>query len=277
MASYKGSNTMRSFWLILLGVGLALTACNKGAEPLLQEVIPPTPPTDSPPVYTYQVINTFPHDPTAFTQGLVFFDGVVYEGTGLNGQSSLRKVNLESGEVIQQHNLEERFFGEGIVVFEERIIQLTWRSQLAFVYARESFELLSRFNYPTEGWGLTHDGKRLIISDGTATLYFRDPETFAETGRLEVRDGTVPVTRLNELEYIEGQIFANVWQTDRIARIAPDSGQVLGWVDLAGLLSPSERRNADVLNGIAYDPEQGRIFVTGKWWPHLFEIELVRR
>ena len=256
---------------LLLISNLTLFACNKSTTPVEEEIPPP-----APSLYTYEIVNTFPHDPAAFTQGLIFLDGTLYEGTGLNGKSSLRRVTLESGEVRQQHNLETRFFGEGIVGFEQRIIQLTWRSQLAFVYDRDSFELLNQFTYTTEGWGLTHDGQRLIMSDGTATLYFRDPETFVETGRIEVHNDSQPVARLNELEYIEGEIFANIWQTDYLARIAPDSGEVLGWIDLTGLLSPTQRRHTDVLNGIAYDPQNKRLFVTGKWWPYLFEIKLIQ-
>jgi glutamine cyclotransferase len=228
-----------------------------------------------PVLYTYEVINSYLHDPAAFTQGLVYLDGVLYEGTGLNGESSLRQVALETGEVVQVHHLAEQFFGEGITVFGDRIIQLTWRSHVGFVYARETFELLQQFTYPTEGWGLTHDGERLIMSDGTATLYFLDPATFAAVGSIEVRDQG-PVSRLNELEYIDGQIYANVWQTDRIARISPQTGKVTGWINLRDLLLPDDRRQrVDVLNGIAYDAVQKRLFVTGKWWPKLFEIELI--
>ena len=227
--------------------------------------------------YTYQVVNTYLHDPGAFTQGLVFVDGELYEGTGLNGQSSLRQVVLETGEVTRIHRVPDQFFGEGIAVFGDRIIQLTWRSHVGFVYDRQNFELLQQFTYPTEGWGLTHDGERLIMSDGTALLYFLDPETFAPLGSVEVRDQG-PVAALNELEYIDGQVYANIWGTDRIARIAPQTGKVMGWIDLQELLLPEDRRQrVDVLNGIAYDSAQKRLFVTGKWWPKLFEIELIPR
>jgi glutamine cyclotransferase len=226
-------------------------------------------------VSSYRIVEVFPHDPRAFTQGLVFHGGVLYESTGQYGQSSLREVELESGRVLRQRDLDERFHGEGLTLFGERLIQLTWRSRVGFVHDRESFELLDEFRYPTEGWGITHDGRRLIMSDGTDTLHLLDPETLLEIGRLQVRQGDQPVRWLNELEFVEGEIYANVWGTDRIVRIAPATGQVLGWIDLQGLLAPEERARADVLNGIAYDPAARRLFVTGKWWPKLFEIELV--
>ncbi len=228
------------------------------------------------PVYSYSIVNTYPHDPDAFTQGLVFEDGVLYEGTGLHGQSSLRRVELETGDILQMRELSDQFFGEGITIYGERIIQLTWQSNIGFVYDRDSFELLQEFSYSTEGWGITHDGTRLIMSDGTSILHFLDPQTFEEIGHVEVFDDNGPVTRLNELEYIQGEIYANVWQTDRIARVAPDTGRVVGWVDLEGLLSAEDRSEpVDVLNGIAYDAQTDRLFVTGKLWPKLFEIELI--
>jgi glutamine cyclotransferase len=228
------------------------------------------------PVYTYNIVNTYPHDRDAFTQGLVFEDGVLYEGTGLYGNSSLRKVQLETGSVLQIYELPDQFFGEGITIYGDKIIQLTWQSNIGFVYDKDSFELLQEFNYSTEGWGITYDGESLIMSDGTSTLHFLDPQTFEEIGQLAVFDNHGPVTRLNELEYIQGEIYANVWQTDRVARIAPDTGQVIGWVDLRGLLTAEDRSEpVDVLNGIAYDANNDRLFVTGKLWPKLFEIELI--
>jgi glutamine cyclotransferase len=245
------------------------------AAPLTMSA-PPTLDTGSVPVATYRVVNTYPHDPQAFTQGLVYENGHFYEGTGLNGQSTLRKVEIATGNILQIHALSDAYFGEGIAVFGDKIFQLTWRSNVAFVYDKASFEPQGEFAYPTEGWGLTHDGQRLIMSDGTATLYFRDPQTFQELGRVQVYDRNGPVLNLNELEYINGEIYANIWQTDMIARISPQTGQVLGWIDLAGLLSPEERQPpVDVLNGIAYDPAADRLFVTGKRWPKLFEIDLV--
>ena len=233
--------------------------------------------TNEVPVYTYKIINTYPHDPNAYIQGLVIEDGQFYEGTGRYLQSTLRKVEVETGEALQTANLPPEMWGEGITIFEDKIIQLTWHAGIGFVYDRESFELLQMFSYPTQGWGITHDGQRLIMSDGTANLYFRDPDTFAEIGRVEVLNNGQPVTNLNELEYINGEIFANVWHTDRIARIDPDTGRVVGWIDLTGLQSPEDRSQdpEGVLNGIAYDPEHDRLFVTGKYWPKIYEIELI--
>ena len=228
------------------------------------------------PVYSYNIVNVYPHDPDAFTQGLVFEDGVLYEGTGLLGHSTLRRVELETGDILQIRELSDQFFGEGITTYGDRIIQLTWQSHIGFVYDKNSFELLQDFNYATEGWGVTHDGTRLIMSDGTSTLHFLDPQTFQEIDHVEVFDDDGPVTRLNELEYVQGEIYANVWQTDWVARIAPDSGRVVGWIDLEGLLSAEDHSEpVDVLNGIAHDADNGRLFVTGKLWPKLFEIELI--
>ena len=225
---------------------------------------------------SYRIVNTYPHDPEAFTQGLVFADDILYEGTGLRGQSSLRKVDLVSGNILQIRNLPPRYFGEGITVFGNKVIQLTWQAKIGFVYDKKTFQLLGGFNYPTDGWGITHDGNRLIMSDGTSTLRLLDPQTFKEVARIEVHSTDGPVTRLNELEYVKGEIYANVWRTDRIARISPQTGKVLGWIELGGLLSPEDRgRRIDVLNGIAYDAKNDRLFVTGKLWPKLFEIELI--
>lgn len=232
--------------------------------------------TEATPVYGYRVIRTYPHDPRAFTQGLVYDAGELFEGTGIRGQSTLRRVELETGQVRQQHALPAQYFGEGIAVFGDEIIQLTWQSHLGFVYDKASFKLRKQFSYPTEGWGITYDGSRLIMSDGTSNLYFLDPETLAETDRIEVHDEQGPVIRLNELEYIQGEVFANVWQTNRIARIDPLTGRVRAWIDLTGLLSSADRQQrVDVLNGIAYDAENDRLFVTGKWWPNVFEIQIV--
>jgi len=252
--------------LALLGVVCACS-CSESPAPTTSNITP---------VYSYNVVNTYPHDRSAFTQGLVFEDGVLYEGTGLNGRSTLRRVELETGEVLQIHELPAQFFGEGVTVYGNDIIQLTWQSHVGFVYDRDSFELLQEFNYSTQGWGITHDGERLIMSDGTATLYFLDPETFEEIGRVGVYDNDGSVNRLNELEYVQGEIYANVWQTNCIARIDPQTGQVVGWIELKGLLTPEDRGEpVDVLNGIAYDAENTRLFVTGKLWPKLFEIELI--
>jgi glutamine cyclotransferase len=236
----------------------------------------PIPRNSNAPVYTYQIINTYPHDRDAFTEGLVFEDGFLYEGTGLYGQSTLRRVELETGDILQVNALTDQFFGEGIAIYGAKIIQLTWKSNIGFVYDKDSFELLQEFNYSTEGWGITSDGERLIMSDGTSTLHFLDPQTFEATGQLEVSDSGTPITKLNELEYIQGEIYANVWQTDWVARIAAETGQVIGWIDLRGLLTAEDlSKPVDVLNGIAYDAEADRLFVTGKLWPKLFEIELI--
>ncbi len=228
------------------------------------------------PVWDYQVIQAYPHDPRAFTQGLVYDQGFLYEGTGFMGRSSLRKVELETGKVLKLVTLPDWLFGEGLALWEDKIIQLTWKSKTGFVYDRQTFRLLKKFFYPTEGWGLTQDGKHLIMSDGSSFLYFLDPNTFKMVGRIQVQDEGIPIAFLNELEFIHGEIFANVYQTDRIVRISPQTGRVTGWIDLKGLLPAEDRTLAvDVLNGIAYDPQGDRIFVTGKLWPKLFEIRLV--
>lgn len=228
------------------------------------------------PVYSYKVINTYPHDRGAFTQGLVFENGFLYEGTGLYGQSTLRKVELETGSVLKMYELPDQYFGEGITIYKDEIIQLTYKSHVGFVYDKKWFTLLDQFTYPTEGWGLTYDGEFLIMSDGSSALHFIDPGTFVEVSQINVHDERGPVTNLNELEYIKGQIYANIWQTDYIAIISPQTGEVMGWINLEGLLKPEDYTEyIDVLNGIAYDADNDRLFVTGKLWPHLYEIELV--
>lgn len=230
------------------------------------------------PVYSYTVVRTFPHDRQAFTQGLVYEGGFLYESTGLFGSSSLRKVELETGQVLKKIDIESQFFAEGLALFGGRAIQLTWTTQVGFIYDQESFDRIGGFTYSGEGWGLTHDGSSLIMSNGTDEIRFLDPTNFQVRRTIKVTDHGVGIRRLNELEYIEGEIWANIWQTDRIARIEPASGRIAGWVDLTGIL-PAEDRfpPVDVLNGIAYDPEQKRIFVTGKLWPKLFEIKLRSR
>lgn len=295
---------MRSLWIIVVAV--VLSACGNSAPIAAPQQIPavtvtaeptataePTPeptleatgislpmvsvsPSEPEPISSYRVIESYPHDHQAFTQGLVFEDGIFYEGTGLNGQSSLRKVNPITGEVLQRIDLDQQYFGEGITIFNEKIYQITWQSQVGFIYNKD-FELLGEFQYPGEGWGLTHDGERLIMSDGTPIIRFLDPETLDEIGNILVNDSNGPVLRLNELEYVNGEIWANIWLTDRIARIDPASGKVLSWIDLSGLLSEEDRAglNTDVLNGIAYDSASDRLYVTGKLWPKLYEIEIV--
>lgn len=227
-------------------------------------------------VFGYEIVKTYPHDRDAFTQGLFIRDGLLYEGTGIKGRSSLRKVDLETGKVIEERKLPDVYFGEGIATDGKRIVQLTWQSHKGFVYDMNTFRLIKKFSYPTEGWGITYDGRNFVMSDGSATLYYLDPETFKEIGRLEVYDDRGPVVRLNELEYVKGEIFANVWGEDRVARIDAGTGRVTGWIDLRGLLGEADRKTrVDVLNGIAYDSETGKFYVTGKLWPKLFEIKIV--
>lgn len=227
------------------------------------------------PVFGYTVLRTYPHDPGAFTQGLQFLDGVLYEGTGLNGRSSIRRVKLETGEVLQERAVPAEYFGEGIVVWKSELIELTWQSRVALVYDKTTFAPTRTFNYAGEGWGLTHDGANLIMSDGSAELRVLDPATFAERRRITVTAAGAPVIHLNELEFVKGEIFANIWPTDTIARISPETGHVTGWIDLRDLLTAAESRNVEVLNGIAYDAAQDRLFVTGKLWPKIFEIQIV--
>jgi glutaminyl-peptide cyclotransferase len=266
----------------LLRTGLA------GLPPALMLLLASAPPasvdatqsasrTATVPTYGYKVVRSYPHDRGAYTQGFVYLDGVIYEGTGLNGRSSIRKVKLETGEVLQVRAIDQKYFGEGIVIWKDRLVQLTWQSEIGFVYKKDTFEPQRTFSYTGEGWGLTHDGTHLIMSDGSAsgTLRYFDPETLREVRKLVVLDGGRPVADLNELEYIKGEIYANVYRTDRIARISPKTGRVTGWIDLRGLLDPRDAGGVDVLNGIAYDAAKDRLFVTGKLWPKIFEIQLV--
>lgn len=227
--------------------------------------------------YTYEIINTYPHSTSSYTQGLVFDQGKMFEGGGLYEKSTLREVNLVTGESLKEYTLPRNVFGEGITVYKDKIIQISWKEQLAFVYNKSTFELISRINYPIkEGWGITFDGTYLIMSDGSSILYFLNPEDMTEHNRIEVCDENGPVIRLNELEYINGEIWANVYTTDTIVRINPKTGVVTGRVDMAGLLRPADKApETDVLNGIAYDPKTDRIWVTGKFWPKLFQIAVV--
>jgi glutamine cyclotransferase len=232
----------------------------------------------APSVDGFRIVHAYPHDAHAFTQGLVFADGHLYESTGLNGQSTLRMVNLETGNVEQEIQVPQQYFAEGLTTWGSTLIQLTWQSHIAFVYDRFSFRQLRTMSYPWEGWGLTSDGRSLILSDGSSTLRFLDPATMKERRHIVVRDQGKPVTYLNELEYIHGEIFANIWYSDRIARVSPATGKVLGWIDLTGLLPAEEKSSSGaVLNGIAYDSAHDRLFVTGKLWPKIFEIEAVHR
>ncbi|MEZ4515796.1 MAG: glutaminyl-peptide cyclotransferase [Chloroflexota bacterium] len=236
----------------------------------------PSPTPSGPITYTFRVLTSYPHDANAWTQGLVIDNGTLFEGTGDWGHSSLREVALETGAVLRSLPLSDEYYGEGITVLGDRIYQLTWQNNVGFVYDRNTFDLLQTFEYPTEGWGITDDGQRLIVSDGTSNIYFWDPDTLTEIGRLQVHDNNGPVIRLNELEYINGEIWANIWLEDKIARISPETGDVLGWIDMSNLLDRSNlEQPADVLNGIAYDEATGRLYVTGKYWPALFEIEVI--
>lgn len=225
---------------------------------------------------SYRIIHVYPHDQQAFTQGLVYLDGHLYESTGINGQSSLREEDLESGRILQLKDVLQKYFAEGLTDWGNTLVQLTWQAHVALIYDRTSFRFLRTLRYDGEGWGLTHDSKSLILSDGSATLRFFDPTTFRDLRHITVKDHGKPVTELNELEFIHGEIYANIWHSDRIARISPATGKVLGWIDLSGLLPASQHSSGEaVLNGIAYDAAHDRLFVTGKLWPKLFEIQVI--
>ena len=246
-----------------------------GFRPFLLAQAPHPASPHRPQEYTFAIVAVYPHDTSAFTQGLAYRDGFLYEGTGREGQSSLRKVRLETGEIVQQVNLEPDLFGEGITLLNDKVIQLTWKSGIGFVYDLNSFRLLRRFSYSGEGWGLATNGRELFLSDGTPEIRVLDGETFQEKRRIKVHEGSTAVDQLNELEFVEGQVFANLWHSNRVARISPKTGDVVGWINLAGLLSPMYRLEPEaVLNGIAYDPIRKRLFVTGKLWPRIFEIKL---
>ncbi len=226
---------------------------------------------------SYEVVSSYPHDPTSFTQGLVWHDGTLYESTGLKGESKLRRLEFPSGRVLKEINLASEFFGEGLALVDGRLIQLTWQSHKGFVYDLNTFRQLQEFAYDTEGWGLTYDGKNLILSDGSSDLFYLDPQTFKPIRKLAVTMNGKPISELNELEFIDGEIWANVWQTDLIVRINPSTGRVASFLNLKGILAPSDKTGReDVLNGIAYDAERKRIFVTGKLWPRIFEIRVTK-
>jgi len=229
------------------------------------------------PVSGYRVVNAYPHDPDAYTQGLIFRDGVLYESTGRNGKSTLRKVKLETGAVLQQRAVDPAHFAEGLAEWKGRLFQLTWQSNVAFVYDLATFNPVKTLRFPGEGWGLAASPEGLILSDGTADLRVLEPDTFRELRRVTVRDGGQAIDQLNELEFVRGEVWANVWHTNRIARIAPRTGRVVGWIDLSGLMGMYRLDPEAVLNGIAFDATSGRLFVTGKLWPKLFEIQVVPR
>ncbi len=265
-------------FLIWLLIALIISSCAISPErPSAQPESPASASsTQSVGIYTYQIIHTYPHDSKAFTEGLVFDNGILYEGTGLNGESSIRKVDLTTGNILQIYQLPAEYFGEGITIYKDTLIQLTWKSHVGFIYDKNTFDLLHQFSYPTEGWGLTYDGKRLILSDGTPTIHFLDPVTFRPEAEINVENRGTPTDKINELEFIGGKIYANIWQTDKIAIIDPLDGKVSALIDLTGLLQTQKYTGTvDVLNGIAYDSLANRLFVTGKSWPFLFEIKLV--
>ena len=231
----------------------------------------------SAPLLDYEIVAAYDHDPHAFTQGLCFDHGMLYEGTGLRGQSSLRRMVL-GGKSIEMRRLPDRYFGEGITVFQGKIFQLTWKARTGFIWDKESLSFLQTFSYPTDGWGITNDGKHLIMSDGSASLFFLDPQNFALEKQIRVIDGNEPVSRLNELEYIQGAIWANIWKKAQIIRIDSETGQVTGWLDFSELVRDAAPADQDsVLNGIAYDAENNRLFITGKRWQKLFEIKITER
>ena len=229
------------------------------------------------PVWKAKVVATYPHDPNAYTQGLIIEKGQMFEGTGKHGSSTLREVELQTGKVLRSLSLDEKYFGEGITVLNGTIYQLTWKNNYCFTYDLKTFQYKEFFRYPFEGWGLTNNGKELILSDGSSDLRFIDPVSFKELRKISVKDGTQRIKNLNELEYVNSEIWANIWYEDRIARVSPENGKLLGWIDLSALYPKSQRKDRDdVLNGIAQDPDTKKIFVTGKNWPKLFEIEIVK-
>jgi len=279
---YNRQTSRRRGYLFIFSILVIMTmsiACSKSTD--TRQVPSDTTDEKEFTVYTYNVINKYPHDTAAFTQGLVIDSGLLYEGTGKEGFSTLRKLQVETYDTLLLRNIPDRptrdYFGEGISILGDKIFQLTWQSKVGFIYDKRSFSLLNQFTYPTEGWGLTFDSSHFIMSDGSAFLYFRDTITFEEISRVEVRDSVGPIIHLNELEYIDGEVWANIWLTSRIIRIDPATGKVIGLIDFQALVN--EARNdysrADVLNGIAYDTENDRLFVTGKNWPWLYEIKVV--
>lgn len=282
----KGRSTVA---LLMLASALVFSACGQGAT-VPGTVTAPTPnrPTAPPPylapsaqppptipTYSYEIVNHWPHDRTAYTEGLVFSEGALFESTGLNGASSVRRVEIATGRVMQRLALAPDYYGEGLTLFDDMLIQLTWQSHKGLIYDERCFCPRGEFAYDGEGWGLTHDDRSLIMSDGTQRIRFLDPHTFATIRTIDVYDNGEPLTNLNELEYVRGEIYANVWQTDSIVRIDPATGALRGRIDLTGLFPVAERGGPDdLLNGIAYDDATGRLFVTGKNWPTLFEIRL---
>ena len=264
--------------LLILALALLSLQCNGGGGADLPANTANTGNTAAnPPLahYGYQIVNTWPHDSDAFTQGLIFSDGKLYESTGQVGSSSLRLVEPQTGKVLKKVDVPEPFFAEGITFLNGKIYQLTWQHGIGFIYDAQKMEQIGRFDYTGEGWGITTDGRSLIISDGSNRLKFIDPDSFRVTKTIAVLDGNRPIIELNELEYVNGEIYANIWHDERIVTIDPQTGRVTGWIDLTGLLPSGDVSNPEaVLNGIAYDQSAKRLFVTGKLWPRLFEIQL---
>jgi glutamine cyclotransferase len=258
--------------VLLLALSLTSLNCQSGAVANRSDS---SPGNRTPSKYGYEIVHVFPHDPYAFTQGLEFRNGKLLESTGEEGKSSLRSEELETGKVLEKVDVPPPFFAEGITLLNAKIYQLTWQHQMGYIYDYESFQKTGQFSYTGEGWGLTNDGRSLILSDGTNRLRFLDPDSFRVTKTIAVLDGNTPVNEINELEYVKGEIYANIWHNNRIAMINPETGRVTGWIDLTGLLPQNEVQDEEaVLNGIAYDERSGRLFVTGKLWPRLFEIRL---
>jgi glutamine cyclotransferase len=262
--------------ILLMALSLANPSCQSGA--ITNRTNRNAPEREIVPTFGYEIVHVWPHDPDAFTQGLIFQDGKLLESTGEVGQSSLRRVEVETGKILQKVDVPEPYFAEGITVLKGKIYQLTWQHQLGFIYDAWTFQKIGEFHYQGEGWGLTNDGQSLILGDGTYRLRFLDPDNFQVRKTIAVGAGSTPVSEINELEYVKGEIYANIWHEDRIARIDPQTGRILGWIDLTGLLPRGEVHDEEaVLNGIAYDETNGRLYVTGKLWPKLFEIRLTQK
>ena len=262
--------------LLILALSLASLQCN-GSTNTNTPPKDPAPENAVVPKFGYQIVNIFPHDPNAFTQGLVFLDGKMIESTGQEGHSSLRSVELQTGKILKKVDVPVPYFAEGVALLNNKLYQLTWIHQLGFIYDAQTLEKTGQFNYSGEGWGLASDGRSLLLSDGSNRIRFLDPDSFNVTKTIAVVDGKTPINELNELEYVNGEIYANVWHDDRIAVVDPESGRVKAWIDLTGLLQPGDVTDPEaVLNGIAFDQASNRLFVTGKLWPRLFEIKIKR-
>jgi glutamine cyclotransferase len=271
------SLTLKIRLILVLGLAMFCLQCQSGTTPSSSTTNTEALKNGPVPKYGYEIVNIWPHDSNAFTQGLILMDGTLLESTGQEGFSSLRRVELESGKVLKKVNVPVPFFAEGIALLNEKVYQLTWQHGVGFIYDAQTLDLLGEFNYQGEGWGLTTDGQSLILSDGSDRLRFIDPASFRVTRTISVKDGSLPVGKLNELEYVQGEVYANVWHDDRIAAIDPQSGRVKAWIDLTGLIPEGELQDPEaVLNGIAYDQASDKLIVTGKLWPRVFEIKVKR-